>query len=55
MVIDADGARVGSEGSLSLLGDVDEMLAFAIGEDDGLVLEWGGVASASAGGEDPTA
>lgn len=51
----ADGACVGSDGELSHLGDVTSMLAVELGEDEWLMLEWGRDASASAGGEDPTA
>lgn len=53
--IGEDGARVGSDGSLSHFGDVAEMFAVVLGDHDVLALEWGGDASASAaGGEDPT-
>lgn len=43
-----DGAGVGS---LSVIGDVAEMLAVDLGDDDAVVLECGGDAGASAGGK----
>lgn len=51
----ADAAEVGSDGSLADVGDVADMLAVELGEEDGVVVEWGGDAGASAGREDPSA
>lgn len=51
----ADGGEVGSNGSLSDVGDVADMLAVELGEEDGVVVEWGGDAGPLAGREDPSA
>lgn len=50
----ADGARMGSDGSLSVVGDVAGMLAVELSNDVGVVLKWGGDTGALAGAEDPT-
>lgn len=51
----ANGGEGGSDGSLSDVGDVADMLAVELGEEDGVVVEWGGDAGALAGREDPSA
>ncbi|KAK1865335.1 hypothetical protein I4F81_007868 [Pyropia yezoensis] len=52
---EADGGEGGSDGSLSDVGDVADMLAVELGEEDGVVVEWGGDAGPLAGREDPSA
>lgn len=51
----ADGAGVGSEGSLFDVSDVTDIHGVGLGKQIWALLKWGRDVGASAGGEDPTA